>query len=180
MIERIKVKLDIIEGMLYYWQATSEREKVGEAYMNNIAEFPEMKYIYDDEFNGESVRKVLSAISNRELLNNGSKKERKFWNNNMWMMEDLEYTNMMVAPIKILNLDSIIDRLNNKNENSKYEELEVVFIPGHQDEYLIEDNKLIINFFRVKPDLYEEDKVTIGDTILVDYIEEKLIELINK
>lgn len=179
MIKRIIVKLDIIEAMLYYWQATSEREKVGESYLNNIAQFPEMKYIYDSEFNDESVRKVLSAISNREILNSDSKKERKFWNNNMWMLEDLEYTNMMVAPLKVLNLNALIDQLNNKNEKSKYEELEVVFVPGHQDEYLIAENKLIINFFRVKPDLYEEGKVTIGETLLLDYIEEKLTELVS-
>ncbi|SDK12328.1 TDE2712 family protein [Natronincola ferrireducens] len=180
MIKRIKVKLNIIEGMLYYWQATSEKEKVGESYIINMAELPEMAYIYDDEFNKESVRKVLSAISNREILNSESRKERKFWNNNMWMLEDLEYTNMMIAPLKTLNLDGIIEKLNNQSLQSKDEELEVLFIPGHHDEYLIADNKLVINFFRVKADLYEENKVTIGDTPLVDYIQEKLTELIKK
>lgn len=179
MIKRIIVKLDVIEAMLYYWQASSEKEKVGENYLNNIADFNEMSYIYDNEFNRESVRKVLSAISNREIFKSEIKKERKFWNNNMWMMEDLEYTNMMVTPLKTLNLDTIIEKLNNKNNNIKYEELEVAFIPGHEGEYLIKDNKLIINFFRVKPDLYEDNKVTIGETLLLDYIEEKLTEVIK-
>lgn len=179
MIKRIIVKLDVIEAMLYYWQASSEKEKVGESYLNNIADFNEMNYIYDDEFNGESVRKVLSAISNREIFKSEIKKERKFWNNNMWMMEDLEYTKMMVTPLKTLNLDTIIEKLNNKNNNIKYEELEVVFIPGHEGEYLVKENKLIINFFRVKPDLYEDNKVTIGETLLLDYIEEKLTEVIK-
>ncbi|OPJ56261.1 TDE2712 family protein [Alkalithermobacter paradoxus] len=174
MIKRIVVKLDVIEAMLYYWQATKDKEKVGESYLNTIANFEEMKYIYDDEFNEESVRKVLSAISNRELLNSESRKSRKFWNNNMWMLEDLEYTNMMICPLKVMNLDSLIPKLNNSN----YEELEVVFVPGHQDEYTIKDNKLIINFFRVKPDLYEDNKVTIGDNLLIDYIEEKLKEVL--
>jgi len=175
MINRIKIKLDVIEAMVYYWQATSEKEKVGEGYINDISEFQEMKYIYDNEFNKESVRKVLSAISNREIFTSDSKKERKFWNNNMWMMEDLEYTKMMVTPLKVLNLDSLIEKLNNTVE-SKFEELEVIFIPGHGDEYLISNNKLIINFFRVKPDLYEEDKITIGENLILDYIEEKLKE----
>ncbi|AKL96282.1 hypothetical protein CACET_c28370 [Clostridium aceticum] len=179
MIKRIKVKLDAIEGMLYYWQSTNEREKVGEKYIVTMAEVPEMNYIYDDEFNKESVRKVLSAISNREILNSESKKERKFWNNNMWMLEDLAYTDMMIKPLKTLNLDNVIDKLNQKIETPRYEELEVIFLPGHQDEYLIADNKLFINFFRVKPDLYEENKVTIGDTLLLDYIEEKLTTLVS-
>ncbi|ABR46689.1 conserved hypothetical protein [Alkaliphilus metalliredigens QYMF] len=180
MIKRIKTKLDVIEGMLYYWQATSEKDKVGEKYIITMAEQEEMQYIYDEEFNQESVRKVLSAISNRELLNSESKKARKFWNNNMWMLEDLEYTNLMIAPLKTLNLDALIDKLNNKAVNSQYEEPEVIFLPGHHDEYTIKDNKLIINFFRVKADLYEENKVMIGDQLLVDYIEEKLSELVSQ
>lgn len=179
MIKRIEIKLDVIEAMLYFWQTTNEREKVGESYINNIAEFPAMTYIYDEEFNKESVRKVLSAISNRELMNSPVKKERKFWNNNMWMMEDLEYTNMMISPLKVLNLDTLISKLNSKEIKTKYEILEVAFVPGHQDEYLIRENKLIVNFFRVKPDLYEEGKVTIEDKLLLDYMEEKLTELIN-
>jgi len=180
MIKRITVKLNVIEGMLYYWQATAEKEKVGELYIANMSKLPEMDYLYDDEFNQESMRKVLSAVSNREVLNSNSKKERKFWNNNMWMLEDLEYTNMMVKPLKTLNLDSIIDMLNSKDKSKKYEEIKVIFLPGLHDEYLLVENKLIVNFFRVKPDLYNEDKVMIGDTLLLDYIEEKLIELISK
>lgn len=179
MVKRIKTKLDVIEGMLYYWQATSEREKVGEAYLNSLAEQPEMNYIYDDEFNRESVRRALSAISNREIFHSDNKKERIFWNNNMWMMEDLDYTKTMVAPLKTLNLDLLVEKLNSKSIDSHIEEIEVIFIPGHADEYKITDDKLIINFFRVKPDLYEDDKVTIGDKPIIDYIEEKLNELIK-
>ena len=179
MIEKIKVKFDVLEALLYYWQVTSEKGKVGEDYIISIGDFPDMKYLYDDEFDKDSVRRVLSAISNREMLNGGSKKERRFWNNNMWMLEDLGFTNMMISPIKTLNLDSLISKLNEKVDNAKYEELEVIFVPGHLDEYYIVDNKLIINFFRVTPDLYEEGKVTIGDKLLMDYIEEKLTEMIK-
>ncbi|KAB3530221.1 TDE2712 family protein [Alkaliphilus serpentinus] len=175
MLKRIKIKLDAVEGMLYYWQATKDKEKVGEAYLNNMASNPEMKYFYDNEFNEESVRKVLSAISNREIFHSDIKKERVYWNNNMWMLEDLDYTNLMIAPLKVLNLDSLIDKL----QDSKYEELEVVFVPAHSTEYIIKDYKLIINFFRVKADLYENNKITIGDQPLVEYIEGKLRELIS-
>jgi hypothetical protein len=180
MLKRIKTNLDVVEAMLYYWQATSEREKVGESYILSIADFPEMKYLYGEGFDKESVRKVLSAISNREVLNSESKKDRKFWNNNMWMLEDLDFTNMMVKPLKVLNLNNLIDKLNSINGDFKHEQIEVIFVPGHMDEYIIDDNKLVINFFRVMPDLYEEGKVTIGGTLLQDYLEQKLVELVSK
>ena len=180
MIKRIKTNLDVVEAMLYYWQATSEKEKVGEPYILSIADFPEMEYFYGEDFDKESVRKVLSAISNREMLNSESKKDRKYWNNNMWMLEDLEFTNMMVQPLKTLNLNDYVDKLNSINSDTEYDEIEVIFVPGHMDEYLIKDNKLVINFFRVMPDLYEEGKVTIAGKELHDYIEEKLVELISK
>ncbi|WP_432665511.1 hypothetical protein R9X47_04405 [Wukongibacter baidiensis] len=177
-MQRIKVNLEVIEAMLYYWQATSDKEKVGEGYLNDIANMPSMKLIYDNEFNEESVRRALSAISNREIFEGESKKEGRFWNNNMWMLEDLGYTEMMVKPLKTLNLDSIIEKLNKDENSSRYEEIEVTFIPGHLDEYKIVDNKLIVNFFRVKPSLYDES-TSIGEKELIDYIEEKILELLK-
>ncbi|WP_432401379.1 TDE2712 family protein [Wukongibacter sp. M2B1] len=177
-MQRIKVNLEVIEAMLYYWQATSEKEKVGEGYLNDIASMPSMKLIYDDEFNEESVRRALSAISNREIFTGESKKEGRFWNNNMWMLEDLDYTDMMVKPLKTLNLNFIMEKLNNSDNGSKYEEVEVTFVPGHLDEYKIIDNKLIINFFRVKPSLYDES-TSIGEKELIDYIEEKILEILK-
>ena len=134
-----------------------------------------MASLYNDEFSRESVRLVLSAISNREILNTKNKKERKFWNNNMWMMEDLEYTDMMVKPLKVLNLDDAISQLN--TIDTSYDTLEVHFIPGIHEEYQIIDNKVFINFFRVKPDLYEDDKVTVGEVLLKDYVIQKLEEI---
>jgi len=180
MIKRIKINLDVVEAMLYYWQATSEKEKVGESYILSIGDFPEMEYLYGEGFDKESVRKVLSAISNREVLNSESKKDRKYWNNNMWMLEDLEFTNMMVTPLKTLNLNNLMDKLNAINEAFEYEQIEVIFVPGHLDEYVIDENKLVVNFFRVMPDLYEEGKITIAGKDLKDYLEEKLVELVSK
>ena len=181
MIKRINVKFNVIEMMYYYWQVTSEKGKVGETYLIELSETEDMKYVYDGEFNSDSVRRVLSAISNREVLNSESKKERKFWNFNMWMLEDLGFTEMMVLPVKKLNLSYLVDKLNEQfKDSAKYEELEEIFVPGLEEEYSIVENKLIINFFKIKADLYEEDKVTIGELSLNDYIEEKLVELLNK
>lgn len=178
MIHRIKINLEVIEAMLYFWQAASEKEQVSEMFFYDVAAMPGLSLTYDDEFNGESVRRVLSAIKNREIFSNTNKKERRFWNNNMWMMEDLEYTKLMVQPLKRLNLDYLTEKLNTSGMDSKYDEIEVFFSPLHMDDYVIKNNKLIINFFKVKPSDFDENTY-IGDTELNEYIETKIIELLK-
>ena len=178
MLQRIKVNLEAVEAMLYFWQAANEKENVAEKFFYDVAAMQALSCAYDEEFNGESVRRALSAIKNREPFV-GNKKERKFWNNNMWMMEDMEYTNSMVQPIKKLNLDNMLGKLKSLEGANKYDELEVIFAPLHSDEYLITGNKLIVNFFRVKPD-FVKNITTIAEKDLNEYIEEKLEELINK
>lgn len=172
---RIDVRLDVIEAMLYFWKATSEREKVGESYMDEITRYKAMEVLYDENFSQEEVRMVLSAISNREMLNTTCKKSRKFWNNNMWMMEDLSYTDMMVTPLKVLNLDSVADQY----KTEKLDKIEVHFVPGHYDVVTIKENKIIINFFCVKPDLYDEKIVTIEGKPLKTYIAEQIQNCVN-
>lgn len=170
MVQRIKVNMELMEGMLYYWQATSEKEKVSEKYLNDIAVMPGLALAYDNEFNGESVRKVLSAITNREPFSSKIKKESRFWNNNMWMTEDLSYTNKIIQPLKKLNLDYLLSKL-----SSSYDEVEVIFSPLTFEDYLIKDNKLIINFFKIIPDC--DGNLKFGELSLENYIEEKVKEI---
>src|SRR5690606_4996157 len=96
MIKKISTNFDTVEMMLFIWQSIADKEKVADSFFIELANNKNMKYLYGEEFDEDSVRKVLSAISNREVLNNASKKERKFWNNNMWMLEDLDNMNNMV------------------------------------------------------------------------------------
>lgn len=173
MLKRIKLNMDLIEAMLYFWQATNDREKVSEKYLNDVASMSGLTLIYDNEFNAESVRKVLSAITNREPFSPSNKKEGRFWNNNMWMMEDLGYTDLMIQPLKKLNLDDLIDKL----QNEKYEDLEIIISPMHLDEYKTVDNKLILNFFRIKPS-DTDDTISIDGKEIKEYIEEKLKKLL--
>lgn len=175
MLKTINKNLNVIESMLYFWQATKEKEKVGENYLVTLSEYEEMKLLYNDEFSAESVRKSLSAISNREMLNGGTQKERQFWNNNMWMLEDMDYLKMMVEPLKTLNLDSLIEKINSKKAISE-EAVEVVFIPANKEEYLVKGNKLVINFFKVTPDIMGEEITRIEGKEIAEYIEEKIIE----
>lgn len=178
MLKSIRLNLDTMESMLYYWKATSEKEKVGESYLSTISDQPGMNSLYEDGFDQNSVRKVLSAISNREPLNEATKLERKFWNNNMWMLEDLEMTDSMMQPVKVLNLDDLKAELNSKHEDTRYEDVEIIFVPGLNDEYKIEGDKLIINFFRIVPDLYGTGEVKVGEMEIKKYIGSKLGELL--
>lgn len=177
MVQRIKVNLEAVEAMLYFWQAASEKDNIPEKFFYDVAAMEALCCAYDEEFNAESVRRALSAIKNREPFV-GNKKERKFWNNNMWMMEDFEYTNAMVTPIKKLNLDNMVTKLMHGDNTDKYDELEVIFAPLHSDEYIIKGNKLIINFFRIKPN-FLDNKTYIEGEELNEYIEEKLNIVLN-
>ncbi|CEK33474.1 hypothetical protein UMC2_07241 [[Clostridium] sordellii] len=167
---KIVIKSEILEMMLYIWDSLHQKEKIADSFFIELADQTDMKYLYEEDFTKESVRKVLSAMSNRELLNKPTKKESRYWNKNMWMLEDLEFTNMMIAPVKQLNLDYMEDKLSK-------EEYEVIFIPGHMDEYYIDENKLIINFFNITVDLFGEGPVTIAGKPFNEYIEEKLLSI---
>lgn len=165
----IIIKNEILEMMLYIWDSVAQREKISETFILEVADQKDMQYLYGEDFTKESVRKVLSAISNRELINKPTKKESRFWNNNMWMLEDLEFTNMMIAPVKKLNLDNVAAKTT--------KDIEVIFVPGHIDEYQIIGNKLVINFFKIMVDLNDFSKITIVEKPFKEYIEEKILSM---
>ena len=96
----------------------------------------------------------------------------------MWAMEDLELTASMITPIKQLNLDTLVSKLSTVDNPKKYDTLEVYFSPIHNDEYRIIENKLLINFFRIRTS-FVDDSVMIGELALEKYIEEKLIEVLK-
>lgn len=165
----IIIKNDILEMMLFIWDSVAQREKIGESFLTEVADHKDMQYLYGEDFNKESVRKVLSAISNRELINKPTKKESKFWNNNMWMLEDTVNMQAMIAPVKTLNLNDIAKKLD--------KDIEVIFVPGHIDEFQIIDNKLVINFFKIMVDLNDFSTITIAEKPFKEYIEEKILSI---
>lgn len=150
-MKKININTEVVEMMIFYWTAVSEKEKVNEQFIISVADREEMNLIYDNDFSHDSVRRVLSAISNREILNGGSAKEKKFWNNNMWMMEDLGVMNAMIEPMKKLNLE---DEIANISTKSILEELDLIFVPGTTETFLIKGNKLIVNFFKIMVDIF--------------------------
>jgi hypothetical protein len=177
MIERIMVNLDVVEALLFFWQSIKDKNKISEIFIFKVMEMPGLKYTYDNEFTPESVRKALSSITNRESFSSKNKKEGRFYSNNLWMLEDLSYTDKMIQPLKRLNLQSLADKISAFEKSDNFRELEVIFSPFHFEEYIIKENKLIINFFAIRPNDIDR-QVHIGEKELVCYIEEKLMELV--
>lgn len=175
MVKHIKLNLEEIEAMLYFWHATAEKEKVAEAFLHQVAESPGLQLAYDDEFTPESVRRVLSAITNRERLSNMTKKEARFWSNNMWMLEDLDYVDSIVNPLKRLNLDDLPTHLNQTAPELPFTELEVIITPLHFNEYLIAGNRLVINFFKIMP---AEEGIVLQGMLIKDFILDKLSTMV--
>ncbi|HSL93078.1 MAG TPA: hypothetical protein VK905_00570 [Bacillota bacterium] len=146
----IRVNLEVMEALMYFWEATRGREKVNEKFINALASLAPMPAVYDEVFTGETVRKVLSAITNREPLAPANRSEGRFFNNNLWMLEDISLPQEMMACIKTLNLDKLAAEL--ASEYSGNHVLTVYFAPLHVDPvYLIKDG-MVLNFFLVQPD----------------------------
>jgi hypothetical protein len=165
----ITVNFNTVEMMIFFWESVADRDKVSDKYLIELADHEDLKPIYDQEFTKDSFRKVLSAISNRELMNNPTKKESRFWNLNMWMLEDMDNMREMVQLVKTLNLDHLKDRLDR--------DIKVVFIPGTTEVYKIEGDKLIMNFFKISINPYGETRVTIDGKEFNEYIQEKVLEV---
>lgn len=161
----VKINTEILELFIYYWQATSDREKVSDIFLSELAARKELKVLFNDEFTSDSIRKVLSSITNREILSVKTKPEGRFWNNNMWVLEDLGITMGMMTPIKQLNgeqFEALVDK-----------DLTINFIPGHLETYYWADNQLFINFFKLATD-FETGDVKIEGKSLEEYIKELL------
>ena len=165
----ITVNFNTIEMMIYFWESVADRDKVSDKYLIELAGHDDLAPIYDEEFSKDSFRKVLSAISNREIMNHPTKKESRFWNLNMWMLEDMDNMREMVQIVKTLNLDHMKDKLD--------KDIKVVFIPGTTDVYKVEEDKLIINFFKISINPYADTRVTIDGKEFNEYIQEKVLEV---
>ena len=60
----------------------------------------------------------------------------------------------MMAPIKTLNLAELTEKY---KASTKFDEIELIFIPAHAEEFYIKGNKIYINFFKLIPN-YEDPK----------------------
>jgi len=168
----LTMDLRVFEAMIYFWTATLEKEKVGERYLNDIADMDDMEPLYDDDFSSESVRKILSAISNREMFRPESKKEGSFWNYNMWIMEDPQVMKMIIETVKSIEVKNIEKKICVNHEAS----IEIAFVPGHQKPFYIVGGKLFVNVFMFRYD-FNKDAINYIDKPIEDYLAETISEI---
>ena len=158
----MRKSLDVLESMIYYWNTVAEKGKVSEQFISFLAQDRGMKATYDENFDAESVRKVLSAISNVEPFIGDTLNEGKFWTNNMWMIEKMDYMNKVINPLKRLSVEDL-------------GEGQVVFLPLQLDLFYKKGNTLYINFFMVEPDeINGTDKLTIEGLEIKEWIKKNM------
>lgn len=157
----VKINTEVLELFIYYWQATADKEKVSDIFLTDLASRKELKVLFNEDFSQDSIRKVLSCITNREILSEKTKTEGRFWSNNMWMLEDLELTMGMMAPIKKLNGEQF--------KSLVKKDTTINFIPGHIKTSYMLDDQLYINFFKLNTN-FETGEVEIEGKSLEEYI----------
>jgi len=159
----VGINVKAVESMLVFWTMVNDRDKVSDRYIQDMAEMDEFKATFDDTFTAESFHKILSAVSNKELLNGMNKQEGRFWNYNLWMLEDMAFTQNMVEPWKTLNLDDL--------EGAGKQE--VIVVPMNLQTGFRDGDRLYINFFKTMNNEWEEH-ASVDGTELKEYIRTQL------
>lgn len=159
----MKVNLEAVEALHVFWTMLAEREKVGDAYLQTLADMEVFKETFDEDFDRQSFIKVLSAITNKEMLNGMNKKEGRFWNYNLWVMEDMSLTQAMVDPVKTLNVEALEPKGGT-----------VFFVPMNTQLSFRRGDDLYINFFKIMANPWGDDQVTIDELSIKDFIQREM------
>ena len=88
-MSNLKTNLNGLEIMVFFWNSLISKEKVNETFINDLCSMKEFSYIYNEDFSNESLRRVLSALNNKEPFT-GNKVERKYYSNNLMVLEYVE------------------------------------------------------------------------------------------
>lgn len=175
MIKTIKINYEVIELMDFYWQTAARRKKLTDSYFLDVAKRPEMQTIYHEDFNENSVRKVLSAVINYEPVNEATKKEMEFYNFNKFFADDPGNVELTLPSIKTLNINEFLKEF---PEDTRYDEIQINFIPAYDILDKIEGNTLTINFFKLGVDFTDFETVLINNQQLKDYLRDKILEML--
>ena len=164
----VKTNLNGLEIMLFFWNSLMAKEKVNESFLNDLCSMKEFSYIYNEEFNSESLRRVLSALNNKEPFS-GNKAERKYYSNNLMI---LEYINEVLPAIDAIKRLS----LGNLGEEFK-EDMEIIIVPGTSGNVQKHDNILLVDFFSLKN---TENGLIISGESLETAIKKQAIKQVDK
>ncbi len=137
----IKTNLNGLEITLFFWNSMMAKEKVNESFLNDLSSMREFSYIYNEDFNSESLRRVLSALNNKEPFS-GNKAERKYYSNNLMILEYIDEVQPTIDAIKRLNL--------NKLGESTEEDMEIIIVPATVGGIQKIGNILLVDFFSLK------------------------------
>ena len=140
-MSNLKTNLNGLEIMVFFWNSIISKEKVNETFINDLCSMKEFSYIYNEDFSNESLRRVLSALNNKEPFT-GNKVERKYYSNNLMVLEYVEQVQPAIDFIKKLNLDKL--------SHSASENMEIIVVPGTSAGIEKQGNKLIVDFFKLK------------------------------
>ncbi|MBG9980250.1 hypothetical protein HZY91_03990 [Facklamia sp. DSM 111018] len=175
MLQSIKINFEVIELMDFYWQTAARREKLADSYLLDIANRPEMNTIYTDDFDSNSVRKVLSAVINYEPVNEGTEKEIEFYQSNKFFADDPGNVELVLPTVKTLNVNEFKEQFAG---DTKFEEVQINFIPAYNLVDKIEDNVLTINFFKLGVDFTDFETVLLEGKPLKEYIASRLKDIL--
>ncbi len=141
-MHNIKVNLNGLEIMLFFWNSIISKEKVNELFINDLCSMREFSFIYQEEFTTDSLRTILSALNNKEPYK-ASKKEMKFYSNNLRVMEYIDEVLPIINAIKKMNMDILSQKL---DENIN----EIIVVPGTSNTITKSDHCLIVDFFAAR------------------------------
>lgn len=161
-MRNIKVNLNGLEIMLFFWNSIISKEKVNELFINDLCSMKEFSFIYKEEFTPDSLRTILSALNNKEPYK-ANKIEMKFYSNNLRIMEYIDDVLPTINAIKKLNMDLLSQKLGEDIN-------EIIVVPGTFNTITKSNHCLIVDFFAVR---LSENSLIINDK----KIEDALIEI---
>lgn len=175
MLKAIKINFEVVELMDFYWQTAARKEKLADSYLSDVANRAEMKAFYTDEFDANSVRKVLSAVINYEPVNEATEKELEYYNFNKFFADDPGNVILALPTVKTLNVNELLDEFQG---DTKFETVEINFVTAYDVVDKIEDNVLTVNFFKLGTDFKDFETVLVEGKELKNYIHDKLTEML--
>ncbi|MBB6215652.1 hypothetical protein HNQ80_001741 [Anaerosolibacter carboniphilus] len=147
MINHCTLNLNAIETMNFFWSSIASKEKLSEKFILDIAILEPFQNTYNDEFTQESVRRCLSALSNKEPFS-GNKVENRFYSRNLMILEYIDSLDEKITAFKGIRINDILHFIGDLNSTNDINSLEIIVVPSPFDTVQCQDNKIILNFFK--------------------------------